>query len=44
MQAQMVFDNGVAIPMTPPIARRREQLGLPEIKTAEVNEVQELLK
>ncbi|UCC19652.1 MAG: 4Fe-4S dicluster domain-containing protein [Promethearchaeota archaeon] len=44
MQAQMVFDNGVAIPMTPPIARRREQLGLPEVKNAEIQEIQELLK
>ena len=44
MQVQMVFDNGVAIPLTPPIARRRGQLGLPEIKTADVKEIQELLK
>lgn len=44
MQAQMVFDNGMAIPLTPPIERRRSQLGLPEVKTADANEIQELLK
>ena len=43
-QAQMVFDNGLAIPLTPPIERRRGQLGLPEVKTADVNEIQDLLK
>ncbi|MBY9015092.1 MAG: 4Fe-4S dicluster domain-containing protein [Candidatus Lokiarchaeota archaeon] len=44
MQIQMVFDNGLAIPLTPPIERRRSQLGLPEIKSADVNEIQSLLK
>jgi len=44
MQTQMVFDNGVSIPLTPPIERRRSQLGLPEIKTANIDEIQSLLK
>lgn len=44
MQMQMVFENGVAIPMTPAIERRREQLGLPKYTSADAKEIQELLK
>jgi len=44
LQAKMVFDHGMSIPYTPPILKRREQLGLPEIKFADNKEIQTLLK
>ena len=44
MQLQMVFENGMAIPMTPAIERRREQLGLPRFTSADPKKIQELLK
>jgi heterodisulfide reductase subunit C len=43
LQASSVFENGVAIPYSRPIIQRREKLGLPEIKTAEVQEIKTLL-
>ena len=44
MQTKMVYENGLAIPFTKPILRRREQLGLPEIKVADIDELQQLMK
>lgn len=44
LQAKSVFDNGLAIPFMPAILKRREQLGLPEVKVAPVDEIQTLLK
>ena len=44
LQASAVFENGVAIPYSRPIIQRREKLGLPEIKTAEIQEIKTLLK
>ena len=43
-QAQSVYDTGLAIPFTEPILKRRTNLGLSEIKTAEPQEIQNLLK
>ncbi|MFX1279892.1 MAG: 4Fe-4S dicluster domain-containing protein [Promethearchaeota archaeon] len=42
-QAQSVLDNGLAIPLTPPIIRRRDQLGLPKVESANINEIKKLL-
>ena len=44
MQTKMVYENGLAIPFTPPILRRRDQLGLPQIKVANIEEIQQLMK
>ena len=44
LQAKMVFDHGMSIPYTTPILKRREQLGLSEIKFADSKEIQTLLK
>ena len=44
LQAKMVFDTGMSIPFTTPILKRREQLGLSEIKFADSKEIQTLLK
>ena len=43
MQAKSVIENGLAIPLTPPIIRRRDQLGLPKIESASINEIKKLL-
>jgi heterodisulfide reductase subunit C len=43
-QAQAVLDNGVAIPYSNAILTRRKKLGLPEIKTAPIDEIKTLLK
>lgn len=43
-QARAIFDDSKAIPSQPAIERRRQQLGLPEIPNADVNEVQTLIK
>jgi len=43
-QAQAVLDNGVAIPYSNAILTRRKKLGLPEIKTAPMDEIKTLLK
>ena len=43
-QGISVLENGVAVPFTAPILRRREQLGLPVIDNNAVPEVQTLLK
>lgn len=43
-QAKAIFDSAKAIPMQSAIERRRQQLGLPEIMTPDVSELQTLLK
>ncbi|MHA1805068.1 MAG: 4Fe-4S dicluster domain-containing protein [Promethearchaeota archaeon] len=43
-QAKAIFENGKAIPSQPAIERRRQQLGLPEIPSPDVNIVQSLIK
>ncbi len=43
-QGQSVLKNGVAIPYSKAILSRREKLGLPEIKTASVDEIKTILK
>ncbi len=42
-QASTIYEHGKAIPTQPAIERRREQLGLSEIQTPNVEEVQKLL-
>lgn len=44
LQAKMIFDHGLAIPFTNPILKRREQLGLSEMKVANLEEIQILMK
>lgn len=44
LQGKSIFDSGLAIPYSSAILRRREQLGLPVIKTPNVEEIQSLLK
>jgi heterodisulfide reductase subunit C len=43
-QAQAVLENGVAIPYSKAILTRRDKLGLPEVKTASLDEINELLQ
>ncbi|MFW9867789.1 MAG: 4Fe-4S dicluster domain-containing protein [Candidatus Thorarchaeota archaeon] len=43
-QAKTIFENAKAIPMQPAIKRRRDELGLPEHISPDLNEVQTLLK
>jgi len=43
-QGTMILENAMAIPFQSAILRRREQLGLPKLEMAEVNEIQTLLK
>ena len=45
LQAQMVYQFGVALPYSGAIIKRREKLGLPEIKISEdaLKEVQKLM-
>jgi heterodisulfide reductase subunit C len=44
VQGLSVFENGVAIPYSNAIVVRRKNLGLPEIKTAPIEEIQMLMK
>ena len=44
LQAKMIFDHGLAIPFTNPILKRREQLGLSEMKVANLEEIQKVMK
>jgi heterodisulfide reductase subunit C len=44
LQGKSIFDSGLAIPFSSAILRRREQLGLPQINTPDVEEIQSLLK
>ncbi len=43
-QGQAVLENGVAIPYSNAIIARRKKLGLPEIKTASVDELKVIMK
>ena len=43
-QGQAILENGVAIPYSKAITTRREKLGLPEVKTAPVDEIQKIMK
>ncbi|MFX1568031.1 MAG: 4Fe-4S dicluster domain-containing protein [Promethearchaeota archaeon] len=43
IQAKSVIENGVAIPLTQPIIRRRDQLGLPNIESLDIKELKKLL-
>jgi hypothetical protein len=42
-QAKAVFENGLALSPTPPIIRRREELKLPKVETADSKELKKLL-
>ncbi|MFX1503651.1 MAG: 4Fe-4S dicluster domain-containing protein [Promethearchaeota archaeon] len=42
-QAISVLENGLAIPLTQPIIRRRDQLELPKMESVDVNEIKKLL-
>ncbi|MHA1145566.1 MAG: 4Fe-4S dicluster domain-containing protein [Candidatus Helarchaeota archaeon] len=43
LQGKSVFEQGLAVPFNPAILRRRQQLGLPEIQTVPIAEIQDLL-
>ncbi|MFW9987678.1 MAG: 4Fe-4S dicluster domain-containing protein [Candidatus Odinarchaeota archaeon] len=43
-QAMSVIENGLAIPLTQPIIRRRDQLELPKVESANINEIKKLLE
>lgn len=43
-QAQAILENGVAIPYSKGITVRREKLGLPNVKTANVEELKKIFK
>jgi len=43
MQAKSIIENGLAIPLTQPIIRRRDQLGLPKVESANIKELKKLL-
>ena len=43
-KGKAVFENGVAIPYSNAIITRRKKLGLPEIKTAAVDEIKALMR
>jgi heterodisulfide reductase subunit C len=42
-QAKAVLENGLALSPTPPIIRRREELKLPKVETADSKEIKKLL-
>ncbi len=44
LQGHSVFENGIAIPYSNAIVARRKTLGLPEIKTAPIEEIKTLMK
>jgi len=43
IQAKSVLQNGLAIPLTQPIIRRRDQLGLSDVESANIKELKKLL-
>lgn len=43
-QGTVILETGMAVPFSPAILRRRQQLGIPELEMAEVSEIQTLLK
>ncbi|TFG22533.1 MAG: 4Fe-4S dicluster domain-containing protein [Promethearchaeota archaeon] len=44
VQAKAIIDNGVAISLSPPIIRRRKELKLPNVESADRIELKNLLK
>lgn len=44
LQSTVILENGMAMPFSPAILRRREQLGIPELEMAKIGEIQTLLK
>jgi len=42
-QAKSIIESGLAIPLTQPIIRRRNQLDLPEVESANIDEIKKLL-
>ena len=43
-QAQAILEYGVAIPYSKAITTRREKLGLPDVKTAPIDEIQKIMQ
>ncbi|MBN1800969.1 MAG: 4Fe-4S dicluster domain-containing protein [Candidatus Lokiarchaeota archaeon] len=43
-QGKTVLENGIAIPYSKAITSRREKLGLPNIKTAQIEEIQKIMQ
>ena len=43
-QARAILDHGIAIPYSRAINTRREKLGLPEVKTAPIDEIQKIMQ
>jgi heterodisulfide reductase subunit C len=43
-QATMILESGMAIPFSDAILKRRETLGLPQLKTAATSEIKTLMK
>ncbi|MHA1299077.1 MAG: 4Fe-4S dicluster domain-containing protein [Candidatus Helarchaeota archaeon] len=43
-QGTVILENGMAMPFSPAILRRRDQLGIPKLEMATKNEIQTLLK
>lgn len=43
-QGTVILETGMAVPFSPAILRRRQQLGIPELEMADVNEIQTLFK
>ncbi|NVM02615.1 MAG: 4Fe-4S dicluster domain-containing protein [Candidatus Helarchaeota archaeon] len=43
-QGITILENGMAVPFSPAILRRRDQLSIPKLKMAEVSEIQTILK
>ena len=44
VQAKTIIENGLAIPLTQPIIRRRDQLELPKVESADIDEIKKLLE
>jgi len=44
VQGNAILEYGLAIPLTTPIIRRRQQLGLPSIESANIEEIGKLLE
>ncbi|MHA1268487.1 MAG: 4Fe-4S dicluster domain-containing protein [Candidatus Helarchaeota archaeon] len=43
-QAQMIIENGVAIPISMAIQRRRDKLSLPNVQIVDINELKTILQ
>ncbi|MHA1379160.1 MAG: 4Fe-4S dicluster domain-containing protein [Candidatus Helarchaeota archaeon] len=44
LQGTVILESGMAMPFSPAILRRRDQLGIPKLEMAQTNEIQKLLK